>query len=138
MGFTHVPAPEKKTAIARHDMGREQPTNSGADAVGADNEIGRNLFTAGQQHHRTVVGLPDVEKLNAKMIALRWKRRIKQIEEAAPRGQILRIVEACELVAVAVERNATADVDARRAIARQADGLQDGGQFRMTGNPGAP
>ena len=39
------------------------------------------------------------------------------------------------LIAVAIEGDATADVDAGWAIARHADGVQDGGQFGVAGNP---
>ena len=136
--FIHDSTPGNISAVARHDVGREQPTNPGADAVGADNEIGRNLFTAGQKRHRALVGLPDIEKFDAEVIALRRKRRIEQIEEAAPRGQVLRIVEACELVAVPVERNAAADVDARGPVPLHTGSSQNGSQFGVAGDARTP
>ena len=69
-----------------------------------------------------------VEQFDAEVIALRRKGRIQQIEETGPRGEVLRIVEACDLVAMPIERDAAADIDAgRRRIARYADGFQDGG-----------
>src|SRR5450631_2093410 len=115
--FIHNPAPGNISAVARHDVGREQPANPGADAVGTDDEISSNPLTAGQHRHRTLAGLPDIEQFDPKVIMLRWKRRMEQIEETAPRGQVLRIIKACELVAVAVEGDAATDVDAGRAIA---------------------
>ncbi len=133
----HDSAPGNISAVARHDVRREHPANPGTDAVGADHEIGRNLLTAGQQRHRAVVGLPDVQEFDAKVVALRRERLIEQFEETAPRGQVLRIIEACELVAVAIEGDAAADVDAGGTIARHADGIQDCCQFGVAGDPRA-
>src|SRR4051794_11105360 len=78
--------------------------------------------------------LVQLEKFDAKMIPSGRKRRMKQVEDAAPRGQVLRIVEACQPVAVAVERDTATDIDSRRTFARYADGLEDRGQLRVAGD----
>src|SRR4051794_41824018 len=82
--------------------------------------------------------LVQLEKFDAKMIPSGRKRRMKQVEDAAPRGQVLRIVDACQPVAVAVECDTATDIDSRRTFARYADGLEDRGQLGVAGDARPP